>query len=85
MLWLAVATVLSGIFDIKYYLHLQVRSAHSAHRPIGTFSFRTARATHLDLPPSAPISQIGKRSTEKLTSTTPRRGLGVKPNSTGEY
>jgi len=30
MLWLAVATVLSGIFDIKYYFHLQVRPTRSA-------------------------------------------------------
>ena len=30
MLWLAVATVLSGIFDIKYYFHLQVSPTHLA-------------------------------------------------------
>ncbi|KAF9651689.1 hypothetical protein BDM02DRAFT_3203887 [Thelephora ganbajun] len=31
MLWLAVATVLSGIFDIKYYFHLQLVPHISTH------------------------------------------------------
>lgn len=46
MLWLAVVTVLSGVFDIKYYLHLQVRSTRSARRPIGTFSFSPHSSCH---------------------------------------
>lgn len=40
MLWLAAVSVLSGIFDIKYYFHLQVRHTRSAHFLVGTFSFR---------------------------------------------
>ena len=70
MLWLAVASVLSGIFDIKYYFYLQVRSTRLARRPVGTFSFCTARATHFGSSSSAPFHQIGRRAIEMLTCTT---------------
>ena len=83
MLWLAVASVLSGIFDIKYYFYLQVRSTRLARRPIGTFSLCTARATHLGPSSSAPFHQIGKRAIKVLTCTTLRYDLSGKFDSTG--
>lgn len=62
MLWLAMASVLAGIFDIKYYFHLQVRSMRLVRRPVGMFTFCTARATHFGPSPSAPFHWIGKAS-----------------------
>lgn len=68
MLWLAVASVLSGIFDIKYYFHLQVRSIRLTRQSTGTFPFRTARAAHLRPPSSMPFHQIRKRALGTLAS-----------------
>ena len=70
MVWLAVASVLSGIFDIKYYFHLQVCFTRIALRPAGTFSFCTARATHFGSSSSALFHRIGHRAPETLTFTT---------------
>jgi hypothetical protein len=84
MLWLAVVSVLSGIFDIKYYLHLQVRSTCSAHRLVGTFPFCTARATHLNPSSSVPIHQV-ERIEETLTTDSPTMFYDFtgEPDSTG--
>jgi len=65
MLWLAMASVLAGIFDIKYYFHLQVRSVRLVRRLVGTFTFCTARAPYLGPSSSAAFHQIGKRERQK--------------------
>lgn len=65
MLWLAVASVLSGIFDVKYYLHLQVCPACLVRRPFETFPFCTACTTHLNSSPSTSVHQ----ATKELTPT----------------
>lgn len=67
MLWLAVASALSGIFDIKYYFHLQVRSTRLTRQPTGTFPFRTARAAYLRPPSGMPFHRTRKRAPETLT------------------